>query len=35
VILAGTLDKPVNLRGLALTKGARAAVLAAGGTIGE
>jgi large subunit ribosomal protein L15 len=35
VILAGTLDKPVTLRGLALTKGARAAVLAAGGTIHE
>ena len=35
VILAGTLDKPVKLRGLALTKGARAAVLAAGGTIDE
>jgi large subunit ribosomal protein L15 len=35
VILAGALDKPVTLRGLALTKGARAAVLAAGGVIHE
>ncbi len=35
VILSGALDQPVTLRGLALTKGARAAVLAAGGTIHE
>lgn len=35
VILSGALDKPVTLRGLALTKGARAAVLAAGGVIQE
>ena len=35
VILSGKLEKPVTLRGLALTKGARAAVLAAGGTIQE
>jgi large subunit ribosomal protein L15 len=35
VILSGALDKQVSLRGLALTKGARAAVLAAGGTIQE
>ena len=35
VILSGKLDKAVTLRGLALTKGARAAVLAAGGTIQE
>ena len=35
VILSGTLDKPVTLSGLALTQGARAAVLAAGGTIQE
>ncbi|MFO1370889.1 MAG: 50S ribosomal protein L15 [Candidatus Competibacteraceae bacterium] len=35
VILAGALNKPVVLHGLALTKGARAAVLAAGGTIHE
>ena len=35
VILSGKLEKPVILRGLALTKGARAAVLAAGGTIQE
>ena len=35
VILSGKLDKPVTLRGLALTAGARAAVLAAGGAILE
>ncbi len=35
VILSGKLEKPVTLRGLALTRGARAAVLAAGGTILE
>jgi large subunit ribosomal protein L15 len=35
VILSGKLDKAVTLRGLALTAGARAAVLAAGGTILE
>lgn len=35
VILSGTLDKPVTLRGLALTKGARDALSAAGGTIQE
>jgi large subunit ribosomal protein L15 len=35
VILSGKLDKPVTLHGLALTKGARAAVLAAGGVIHE
>jgi large subunit ribosomal protein L15 len=35
VILSGALDKPVTLRGLALTQGARAAVLAAGGVIHE
>ena len=35
VILSGTLDKPVTVRGLALTKGARDALLAAGGTIQE
>lgn len=35
VILSGNLEKPVTLRGLALTQGARAAVLAAGGTILE
>jgi large subunit ribosomal protein L15 len=35
VILSGALDKPVSMRGLALTKGARAAVLAAGGVIHE
>lgn len=35
VILSGKLEKPVALRDLALTQGARAAVLAAGGTILE
>ena len=35
VILSGKLDKAVTLRGLALTKGARAAVLAAGGAVQE
>ena len=35
VILSGKLAQPVTLRGLTLTKGARAAVLAAGGTILE
>lgn len=35
VILSGKLDKSVTLRGLTLTAGARAAVLAAGGTILE
>ena len=35
VILSGKLDKSVTLRGLKLTAGARAAVLAAGGTILE
>ena len=35
VILSGKLEKPVTLRSLALTKGARDAVLAAGGTIQE
>ncbi|PIE83252.1 MAG: 50S ribosomal protein L15 [Candidatus Contendobacter odensis] len=35
VILSGKLEKPVTLRGLLLTKGAHAAVLAAGGTILE
>ena len=35
VILSGKLEKAVALRGLALTKGAREAVLAAGGTIQE
>ena len=35
VILSGKLERPVKLRGLALTKGARDALLAAGGTIIE
>ncbi len=35
VILSGKLDKAVTLRGLAVTKGARAAVEALGGKIEE
>ena len=35
IILSGTLDKAVTVRGLGLTAGARAALLAAGGTILE
>lgn len=35
VIVSGKLAQPVTLRGLALTQGARAAILAAGGTIIE
>lgn len=33
VILSGEIDKPVTLRGVAVTKGARAAIEAAGGKI--
>ena len=33
VILSGELDKAVKLKGLAVTKGARAAIEAAGGSI--
>lgn len=35
VIASGTIDKPVQLRGVAVTKGASAAILAAGGKIEE
>lgn len=35
VILSGTLDKSVKLKGLAVTKGARAAIEAAGGSVEE
>lgn len=35
IILSGTLDQAVTVRGLSLTAGARAALLAAGGTILE
>lgn len=35
VIVSGKLNRPVTLRGLLLTQGARVAVLAAGGTILE
>jgi large subunit ribosomal protein L15 len=33
VIASGTLDRPVALRGVAVTKGARAAIEAAGGRV--
>ena len=33
VIASGTIDKAVKLKGLAVTKGARAAIEAAGGTV--
>jgi large subunit ribosomal protein L15 len=33
IILSGTLDRALTVRGLAVTKGARAAVEAAGGTV--
>ncbi|NOX70477.1 MAG: 50S ribosomal protein L15 [Gammaproteobacteria bacterium] len=35
VILSGTLDKAVKLKGLAVTKGARVAIEAAGGSVEE
>ena len=35
VYLAGEIAKAVKLRGLAVTKGARAAIEAAGGTVAE
>jgi len=35
VILSGTIEKAVNLKGLKVTKGARAAIEAAGGSIEE
>lgn len=35
VFLAGTIDKPVVLKGLAVTKGARTAIEAAGGKVEE
>ncbi len=35
VYLAGTIDKPVKLRGIAVTKGVRAAIEAAGGSVTE
>ena len=35
VILSGTLDKSVRLKGLAVSKGARAAIEAAGGRVEE
>lgn len=35
VYLAGEISKPIKLRGVAVTKGARAAIEAAGGSIAE
>jgi large subunit ribosomal protein L15 len=35
IYLAGEISKPVKLRGIAVTKGARAAIEAAGGTIAD
>jgi large subunit ribosomal protein L15 len=35
VILSGTIEKAVNLKGIKVTKGARAAIEAAGGSIEE
>lgn len=33
IIASGTLNKPVSIKGIAVTKGARAAIEAAGGTV--
>lgn len=33
VVLSGALEKPITLRGIGATKGAREAILAAGGTV--
>ena len=35
IVLNGTIDRPVTLKGLAVTKGAREAILAAGGKVEE
>ena len=35
IYLAGEINKPIKLRGVAVTKGARAAIEAAGGSIAE
>jgi len=35
IYLAGEINKPIKLRGIAVTKGARAAIEAAGGSIAE
>ena len=35
VMLSGTIDKPVTLKGIAVTKGARQAIEAAGGKVEE
>lgn len=33
IVLKGTIDKPVTIKGLGMTKGAKAAILAAGGKV--
>jgi large subunit ribosomal protein L15 len=35
IILSGTIERPVTVRGIAVTKGARAAIEAAGGKVEE
>jgi large subunit ribosomal protein L15 len=35
IVMSGEITKPVTIRGLALTKGARAAIQAAGGSIAD
>lgn len=35
IVLSGTIERPVTVKGLKVTKGARAAIEAAGGKIGE
>ena len=35
IVLSGTIDRPVTVKGLKVTKGARAAIEAAGGKIEE
>jgi len=35
IYLAGEISRPIKLRGIAVTKGARAAIEAAGGSIAE
>lgn len=35
IVLSGTIDRAVTINGLAVTKGAKEAILAAGGTINE
>ena len=35
IVLSGTIERPVTVRSLGITKGARAAIESAGGTIEE